>query len=752
MDAASDWVVSNNNLALDFDGTSDYVNLGANHNFTGAFSFSIWANLRSKTGYRLIFTKSDFGSTPNKREFLFYVSGTDLTPTDSLAFVIMNPTSFANRIGRSLPNASIPLNQFTNFICTYTGNGANSGIAIYINGVRSDTTDQNLGTFTGVVTQTTPLAIGTDFNNFPTLGNQADMISDDIRIYNRALSATEVSLLSKERGIGFKTSSRTSSAFAKRYAYKPPKDKTYAAITRSQSDYDSLREGLVLAICPSVSGATGYRAVDVSGKNNHGTLQNMTPEDWVPSGGALSLDFDGSNDYVSIPEYGTSVPLTQDFGISCFIKTSRTIIQTIANNRPLAGGSTNGNVFWLSSNWSASGQIAFQIFGGTVANPTSYGFQFGSDWDGLQTTGVDCSDGKWHHVFASRVGSIGEIWIDGVLNATASNTLRLLDLGKPLFIGYNVRDLNTPYLGQIDDVRFYARAVRPAEIRRLASGRGVGLKPTSPKFNYLETREKTYSVIVKSQQEHSSLSEGLVGAWCPSLGASGYRLVDRSGYGNHGTLTNMTSEDWVVSGGAGALRFENSLDYVSANNTLSITSATFAVSLWFLRTAVQDFPRLIDIGDGTNTFQIVLDDAIAGGGNGMINTKHTQWQSGISATAWFTHSSNVWYHVFANVNSTISSVDLFVNGTKQTGNAANNVGAGASTTSVLFGIRRDLNGQTDFSGYLDDIRIYNRVLTPPEIRLLASRRGIGLQPRPKQFTFYQFPSGSKRRRILTGMP
>jgi hypothetical protein len=736
MDAASDWVVSNNNLALDFDGTSDYVNLGANHNFTGAFSFSIWANLRSKTGYRLIFTKSDFGSTPNKREFLFYVSGTDLTPTDSLAFVIMNPTSFANRIGRSLPNASIPLNQFTNFICTYTGNGANSGIAIYINGVRSDTTDQNLGTFTGVVTQTTPLAIGTDFNNFPTLGNQADMISDDIRIYNRALSATEVSLLSKERGIGFKTSSRTSSAFAKRYAYKPPKDKTYAAITRSQSDYDSLREGLVLAICPSVSGATGYRAVDVSGKNNHGTLQNMTPEDWVPSGGALSLDFDGSNDYVSIPEYGTSVPLTQDFGISCFIKTSRTIIQTIANNRPLAGGSTNGNVFWLSSNWSASGQIAFQIFGGTVANPTSYGFQFGSDWDGLQTTGVDCSDGKWHHVFASRVGSIGEIWIDGVLNATASNTLRLLDLGKPLFIGYNVRDLNTPYLGQIDDVRYYARAVRPAEIRRLASGRGVGLKPTSPKFNYLETREKTYSVIVKSQQEHSSLSEGLVGAWCPSLGATGYRLIDRSGYGNHGVLTGMDAgSDWVVSGGALSLDFDGGLGHVVLPKFAN-DYTQYSISAFFITRTQNAFDGVVTMSSGSPFVYIRFLNS-----SGDLDCNFAAGLSSINPV-----SNNKWHHVCFCGRENRS--DLYFNG-----KLVSTVAASPVTVSRSLRIGMDFDGSLPraLDGQMDDIRFYNRSLTATEVSLLASRRGIGLQPRPKQYTYYQFPSGSKRRRILTGM-
>ena len=34
------------------------------------------------------------------------------------------------------------------------------------------------------------------------------------------------------------------------------------------------------------------------------------------------------------------------------------------------------------------------------------------------------------------------------------------------------------------------------------------------------------------------------------------------------------------------------------------------------------------------------------------------------------------------------------------------------------------------NGQLDDLRLYNRALTIAEIRLLASRRGIGLTPLP----------------------
>jgi hypothetical protein len=75
-----------------------------------------------------------------------------------------------------------------------------------------------------------------------------------------------------------------------------------------------------------------------------------------------------------------------------------------------------------------------------------------------------------------------------------------------------------------------------------------------------------------------------------------------------------------------------------------------------------------------------------------------------------------------------------------------------NVTALTLGARALFAGAESFFPLkIDDARIYNRSLTPPEIRQLASKRGIGLQPRPKQFTYYQFPSGSKRRRILTGM-
>jgi hypothetical protein len=71
-------------------------------------------------------------------------------------------------------------------------------------------------------------------------------------------------------------------------------------------------------------------------------------------------------------------------------------------------------------------------------------------------------------------------------------------------------------------------------------------------------------------------------------------------------------------------------------------------------------------------------------------------------------------------------VSVFTNGVRSTTApqsvtgtfSLNSLGRFAGNTTYLW------------DGYLDDIRIYDRAITLSEIRLLASRRGIGLTPLP----------------------
>ena len=189
---------------INLSGTSQYIEAGDKDQltFTGAFAISLHANIRSVSNYVPLMTKSDFGN--NRREFLVYIdyAGADLGNGAAIGFVLMNTGSFGNRIARTAPIASVPTNAMAHYCAVHDGSKTSGGLSVFINGVRVDTLSSNAGAFTGITNQTTPVAIGADFNNYPTLGNQLNGIVDDIRLYSRALTLSEIRLLASRRGIG----------------------------------------------------------------------------------------------------------------------------------------------------------------------------------------------------------------------------------------------------------------------------------------------------------------------------------------------------------------------------------------------------------------------------------------------------------------------------------------------------------------------------------------------------------------------
>ena len=61
-------------------------------------------------------------------------------------------------------------------------------------------------------------------------------------------------------------------------------------------------------------------AVDVSGNGHDATLINMDPNtDWVSGRSGLTLDFDGANDYLSIPDHAALDFGTGDFSVALWV-------------------------------------------------------------------------------------------------------------------------------------------------------------------------------------------------------------------------------------------------------------------------------------------------------------------------------------------------------------------------------------------------------------------------------------------------
>ena len=100
------------------------------------------------------------------------------------------------------------------------------------------------------------------------------------------------------------------------------------------------------------------------------------------------------------------------------------------------------------------------------------------------------------------------------------------------------------------------------------------------------------------------LWDGVVGAWCPSLGPTGSRLRDFSRSNNWGTLTNMdAATDWVVDGGQYALDFDGVNDYVTIPFVYTYASGVWlSASVWFRRNVTGAYHEILNKFNGTGAF------------------------------------------------------------------------------------------------------------------------------------------------------
>lgn len=105
-----------------------------------------------------------------------------------------------------------------------------------------------------------------------------------------------------------------------------------------------------------------------------------------------------------------------------------------------------------------------------------------------------------------------------------------------------------------------------------------------------------------------ALSDGLVGYWSPWLGSSGYRLLDRTRYANHGTLENMDATDWVgstIRGRSGSsIELDGVNDWVSASSRpIGVLTQNVSVSVWFTVSATGRTSTLYSVNAATNLNQ-----------------------------------------------------------------------------------------------------------------------------------------------------
>ena len=212
--------------------------------------------------------------------------------------------------------------------------------------------------------------------------------------------------------------------------------------------------------------------------------------------------------------------------------------------------------------------------------------------------------------------------------------------------------------------------------------------------------------------EYPSLRQGLLAAWCPSLGASGLSLIDRSGRNNHAALLNMGGAAWAPSGGNLAIRFDGLNDVAEARRIDITFYATLAA---WVKPISSSCTFVAKQSKTENQWDWALYQYL-----GLA-----YFYSDVTGSLSFAAPSGS-YHLAITKSS--EQIVMFINGV-----SVNSIAFGSSLTARDFGVylgyeNRDpsIRGTVE----MDDVRVYDRPLTAAEIRLLASRRGIGLTPLP----------------------
>jgi len=378
---------------LSLDGTDDYLDCGKKPSldFTTGFSLeiwlksagtqSLWARAISRGDYRYELVMG--GSNGDRAQF-------QATISDTLYYT---------------SSVDIPHNTWSHWVGTWK---SGEPLKLYLDGELKVQT----GSISGTMSSTTKtLEIGRQHTY---TGRNFKGTIDEVRLYDRALSAEEVRRHFRE--------------------------KRHVQIREEA-------ENLAGLWIPEISVNTSTLK-DLSRWGNHGAL---TGTNWKQTDlGVWTLELDGIDDYVTFTDH-PSLNILDFLTIEAWIKTEKVGRGTVFTRGLPIGADTQAISFCFFVDADYPGKIRLRISNGVKEN-TVY-----------STTSVN--DGKWHHVATSFNGKTLKIYVDGINEKTESQDI-IPQIGNRTYIGRAPQAaLKWLFEGFIGKLSLYNRELPPIEIK-----------------------------------------------------------------------------------------------------------------------------------------------------------------------------------------------------------------------------------------------------------------------------------------------
>ena len=201
-------------------------------------------------------------------------------------------------------------------------------------------------------------------------------------------------------------------------------------------------------------------ANDASGNGNHGTLGGNATIDTTTATnivGTGKLSLDGVDDYVDLTSHTSSFSGLTQGTIAAWVKSTATGDRTIFD---IGDGATAQNFVSFFVN---NGKLTLSILDGNAQVL-------------ITASTASINDGNWHQVAFTVNGSGNQLYIDGAAAArtftagSSSTTTFISALNSTIntTIGaFNDGAINGEFLGTLDDVRVYNRALTGADVTEL---------------------------------------------------------------------------------------------------------------------------------------------------------------------------------------------------------------------------------------------------------------------------------------------
>ena len=280
----------------------------------------------------------------------------------------------------------------------------------------------------------------------------------------------------------------------------------------------------------------------------------------------------------------------------------------------------------------------------------------------------------WAHYVIVRKGTSIQLFVNGILQSSITSS-QILNNSNTVGYGIGVQSSGTvTFKGSIDDLRMFKHALNTNEIQSLYTG------------------------LMADYPFNNSITDKSPLNWASNVGTSTTFTTDRFGTNTALNFDATTNTGVTLTGSSSSFNIE-----------------PIGISLWF-NTASSNSGALLNkyVASSANGFNITLE-------SGYLKVWY--YKNGTNAILAESCNANVtlntWNHLVVNYDNT--GAKIYLNGTLVTpstgGLWSGTQGPPTTTENVRFG---NYPGGTNYTGKLDDIKIYNHILSASEIAALYS--------------------------------